>query len=292
LLVRAIGRASAVAVVLALAATVAGCGQPSASGPVIGVRPATSPNSEYFELDPASIADSLHNQLSLANDTNPITGENKLAKGELPIDSLLTLKQSERLSALQQLGNTIIQDRLTAIAALRSQVLTLPPSPGGHKETVKLLDSATAALHAMQVKIARDQLVDQARADVTAVAALRVYGLLLPQVHMLITAYDLERLAGIYTSQQAALQQDIDNAAAAGAANAPAQQAVDDLAAQITIMNRVSRSAMQVLPGLTASGYPGNRQQLADISANLKAARSASDQAANDILQAKIDLGV
>ena len=74
-----------------------------------------------------------------------------------------------------------------------------------------LLDAAAAQLRAMRIKITKDLLVDQARADVTNVAAFRVYGLLVPQVHMLIAAYELRQLLSDYTAEEHSLEQQINS---------------------------------------------------------------------------------
>ncbi len=282
------------AIVLVCAALMsAACGHPTANGPVIGVRPLVNEGAAASEFDVTSISNALSNQLSLVNDASAIPGENKIAKGELPIDSTLTVKQSARLGALQQLGQILVDNRLAAIAAVRRQVLADPLMSAGEKaQLTYLLDRATADLNAMQVKIARGLLVDQARAEVTGVAAFRVYGLLVPQVHLLIAAYQTQHLVSIYSSQQSTLQQQINTKGAAGGQTGHAQLAINDLSAQIAIMSRDSWYALAVLPGLTAAGYPGNKQVLANARHDLNAAGNAGSVAASDVILAKADLAV
>ncbi len=168
----------------------------------------------------------------------------------------------------------------------------LPLADGQKYQIVYLLDSAAGGLRSMQVKIAGDTLVDVARADVKKVAAFRVYGLLLPQCHMLIAAYDFQRLVGVYSTQMSTLQTQIDRAAAGGTPVPAAQAAVNDLGAQIVLINKYSTLAISVLPRLAPSGYPGNRGTVTAIRNELNAASTASTSASADVQAAKTALSI
>ena len=287
---RVLGRGWPAAGLACLALLAAGCGQPTANSQVIGVRPVPHQTPSAAQLDAAAIAATMSEELAAANATQAIPAEDLLALGELPIDSTLTLKQLEQLGGLQQLGQIIIQNRLTVIASLRSQVVANKHMATTDRWNITyLLDAAAARLRAMRVKITKDLLVDQARADVTNVAAFRVYGLLVPQVHMLIAAYELRQLLSDYTAEEHSLEQQI-NSAVLGANVGGARAALNDMLAQLPVMDQTSRSALYLLQGLSSSGYPGNKQRLRMANSYLDRGQAASKRAANDALAAKTAL--
>jgi hypothetical protein len=279
-------------VVVALVAglSLAACGQASGYGQLIGVRAVPSPSPQASAIDTTPLVDSLNTELDWVNKTAPITDENSQFAAEF--SSLLTIKQSERLAALQQLGDQIISTRLSAIAHVRWQILVLPLATSQKYEIIYLLDHATAGLNGMEAKIANDRLVDVTRADVKSVAGFRVYGLLLPQAHMLVAAFDLQNLVGIYSNEKVHLQATINADIAANIPIGNAQSDVNDLGAQIVLINQASAYAIAVLPGLTPSGYPGNRGTVTAVRNTLNAGSGNSQIAAGDVAAAKVALGL
>jgi hypothetical protein len=284
----AAARAVVVALLVGLALTA--CGQPTGYGKLVGVRPVPSAVPGTSEIDTSSLVDSLNNELNALGNTPPITDENSSFAAEF--SSLLTVKQSERLSALQELGSQIIKTRLAAIAQMRRQVLALPLDPAAKAQIVYLLDSASGRLNAMQVTIASDRLVDVARADVKVVATFRIYGLLLPQCHMLVAAYQFKSLVTTFTTERSNLQDSLNKANAAGNPVGNAQSLLNDLGAQTAVINAYASNAIAVLPGLTAAGYPGNRGTVVSIRNQLTAASTAAGNAQNDIIGARAALGI
>ncbi len=282
--------ARAVVVALFVGLALTACGQPTGFGQLIGTRPVPSAAPVNVVIDTSALINSLNSELDLANSTTTITDESAQLAQEF--NTLLTIKQSERLSALQQLGAQIISTRLAAIAQVRRQVLALPLNSSQKYQIVYLLDSATAGLHGMQAKISTDQLVDVARVDVKSVAAFRVYGLLLPQCHMLIAAYDLQHLISVYSNEKTTLQDAINKAVLNGTPYGSAQSNVNDLGAQISQISYYTSNAIAVLPYLTSAGYPGNRSTITAIRGQLNQASTASTNAANDVLAAKAALGI
>jgi hypothetical protein len=274
-------------VVCCAAVVMVGCGQQSASAPVIGVRSQNAAAAGAGTFDVSPIAAEF--AAELAADTNvQAIGEDKLAAGELPIDSVLTLRQSERLANEQLLGSKLVSQRLNDIAKVRAQVNADPAiSYSQRSYTLGLLDTSAAAVAQMGVTIARDQLVDQAHIDVRRLAALRVDGLVLPLARKLVAAYDLARLAASYASQHDSLQQQIYTAEAFGKDASASQGYVNDLARQVAAMNRASANALADVQGLTPAGYPANKPAMNSARLALAGGQAAADQAAYDAGRAR-----
>jgi hypothetical protein len=264
-----------------------GCGQQSASPPVIGVRPQQAAGADNATFDATSIAAEFAAELAADTNVQPI-GEDKLAAGELPIDSVLTLRQSERLANEQLLGSKLVSQRLTDIAKVRAQLVADPAiSYSQRSYIIGLLDSSAAAVAQTGVTIARDQLVDQAHIDVRRLAALRVDGLVLPLARKLVAAYDLARLAASYANQEASLQQRINAQEAFGRNPAAAVSYVNLLAARVADMNRASANALADVQGLTPAGYPGNKPAMNSARVALAIGQAAADLAFYDAGRAR-----
>ena len=285
-------RTRRLALTLALLAVLASaCGRAGPNGQVIGIRTLPSTRSEAtFELDLASMRAAMSDQLADANATQGIPGEEQLAAGELPLDTILTIRQIERLAVIQQLGEAIIQNRLDAIAGLRGQVLGYRSMTSADKWNLAgLLDNAAARLRAMRVTIARDLSVDQARADVTAVGQFRVYGLLIPKIHMLIATYTLRQQLPRLTSVEQSLELQL-NIAVPTANVAGARTALNDMLAQISIVDQQSSTALSLLRYLDPSGYPNNRGYLRVAGSYLDRGQAAAWQAGQDAKTVRADL--
>jgi hypothetical protein len=266
--------------------------------PVIGVRPMTSTPvsdtltpSQYFALS-NSISNSIDAQLALIETTQPIPGGDHPVDGELPIETLLTLKRLETMGGLQDLGQTVITKRLVAIDEVRSQVLQVRISYGVRAEILGLLDQATANLQQMQIKIARDLLPDQVRSDVKAIAALHVLVVALPQARLFVAAAQVQNHASLTATQQQNFQTQIYQYGANGVDISRAQNDLYDMSRQIGIMQSYSSSAMGILPGLTPSGYPGNKGIIYRARALLVTAKVAMQAADNDYRDARASLGL
>jgi hypothetical protein len=269
-----------------------GCGQQSASPPVIGVRPQHAASADNATFDATSIAAEFTAELAADTSVQPI-GEDKLAAGELPIDSVLTLRQSERLANEQLLGSKLVSQRLGDIAKVRAQLVADPAiSYSERSYIIRLLDTSAAAVAQMGVTIARDQLVDQSHIDVRRLAALRVDGLVLPLARKLVAAYDLGRLAASYANQRASLQQQIYTAEAFGKDASASQSYVNDLAVRVAEMNRASANALADVQGLTPAGYPGNKPAMNSARLALAGGKAAADQALYDAGRARALLPV
>ena len=267
----------------------AACGQPE--GVLIGVRPHTEVAAVTATFDSSVLAAAINAQLAEYDQLAPI--EDSLARGELPLDSTLTLKQRERLATLQEAGFSYIKDRLDALAGVRGQVVSDPSMQSWQKgNLMALLDGASATLSQLRVKIERDLLVDQARADVARIPRLRVYGLLLPEARLLMTGYQLQRLAVVYARQRASLQQAVNTAQANGRDVTVAQRAVNDIAIRVNTVSQESASGLAQLQGLSVAGYPGNKPYLLSARRYLTAGKFASDQAARDVAAARAALGL
>ncbi len=269
------------------AVLLAACGQQAPGAPVIAVRPQAGSNPGQPSFDPTSIGAEFAAELAADTSVQPI-GEDRLAAGELPIDSVLTLRQTERLANEQQLGSSLVSQRLSDIAKVRTQLVSDPAiSYSERSYVIGLLDASAAAVAQMGVTIARDQLVDQAHIDVRKLAALRVNGLVLPLARKLVASYDLERLSASYASQQASLQQQIYTAEAYGKDASASQSYVNDLAVRIAAMNRAAIYVLADLQGLSPAGYPGNKPALTSARLALAGGKAASDQAAYDAARAR-----
>ena len=275
-----------------LAMLASACGQPTGNGMVIGVRPAAVSDARTSVFEASSIDQMLGNESTYATSVDVIQ-ENAMAFGLLPIDTTLTVRQAEHLATLQLLGQSIIQSRLTAISKVRQQIANDRLLSYSQRYGItSRLDRATAGLNSMQVKIARDLLVDQTRADVTAVAAFRVFGLLLPQAHLLVAAYDLVQVAAIYANQHNNLQQALYNSSLSGQSAIAAQAILDDLARQVATASRYGSTASYQVNALTAAAYPGNRGMLKVARQTVTAGKDASSRAASDVSQLHAILGV
>lgn len=268
------------------------CGGSGPASTVIGVRPLLSAPANPRPLDTAALVDALTTQLNQRDNYAAIADENALAFGELPIDSTLTLRQSERLASLQVFGNTLVSNRLGAMAKLQGQVAAAPIA-GSEKAFIGgMLSSASVELNAMNVTIAKELLVDGARHDVAAIAAFRIYGLLIPQIHLLVAAYQLEKVASIYGGQISNFQFSLNQLQATGQANPAAQAALNAMEAQVAAIRVDSASALSALSGLTPRGYPGNKQQVIAARRTLNAGKAAGDVAAAYGIQIRQRLGL
>ena len=98
-----------------------------------------------------------------------------------PIDDTLTPKQREVLSELQSYGTDEIQNRLKAIAKARDQINSDRSLTAYKRLLNNRLDATSARLKQLQLRIAKETLVDGARADIKLMYQVRVYGLVLDQ---------------------------------------------------------------------------------------------------------------
>jgi hypothetical protein len=272
------------------AVLLAACGPRTANGTVISVRATPQVVSNPVQTDIAAFQDVMQSELAQANDTAAIPGEDQLAAGALPLDTTLTLNQFEKLLTLRGFGQVIIQNRLTAIANVRTRVLAYRAMSLDQKyRLLYLLDRATANLNYMQFKIAEDQYVQTARADVTTVAAFRVYGLLLPEVHVLIRADALIRQAEADSGELQHLNGFL-LVPAPGANVDAAAAALNDMAFRIATMNQYASLAISLVAYLSPSGYPGNKTALLWAHKYVEVAKYAASIALNDAAAAKADL--
>ncbi len=284
-------RRSAVALAWVGLLLISACSPTTANDSAIGVRPTPvpSPTTGRVPFDPAGLNAALQAQLNDAASASAIQGDDYLALGLLPLDSTLTFKQTERLIFLQQLGQGIIDQRLNAITVLRNQVVADGAIGWPQKGVLtNILDSTSAALLSMKAAIGSDQLVDKTRADIIKIATVRTYGLVLPQVHMLIAAYQIQHLAAIYSGQILGLKDRIVVVASQGVNVTRAVNAERDLEAQIGIMNRTSYLAIATLPNLSAAGYPGNKGTVLMVRNNVTAGKYAASQAGVDAANARV----
>jgi hypothetical protein len=284
------------AVVLALAGLVlSACGQQGANGEVVGARsaPSLGSGSGQFVLSTDAIALELDRQIREANDLGALPPGTTFGDGVIPLDAILTVKQIERLQQLQNLGQLKVYSRLANIASLRAEVVNDQTMTYGQKGTVTaILDQSAAGLYGILARINKDRMVDQARADVTAVALFRVNGLLEPQVHLLIAAYQLQQLSVSYAAQRAALQREINIQQLTNPSVAPAQAATNAMAAQISAMLAIGQNTAAALVRLSAADYPGNRYALLSARQTLLAGRGAGERAATYRRQAMSYLGI
>ena len=270
------------------------CGQPRAIGQVIGVRtvPSATANPGALTISTDAIARELALQLKEANDV-PRLPAGDAASGELPLDAYLTVKQIERLLQLQSSGALEIDTWLNAIAALRSQVAADQAMTFAQKGNITaILDRSAAGLNGILVRITRDRMVDQARADLTTIGLARVRGLLEPQIHLLIASYQMQQLALNYGSQRASLQQQINAQQLTNPNLAPAQTLVNEMVSQIEAMQAAGQRASALLVGLKAADYPGNRYGLSNAQQSLLAGKAAGDRVAEYRRRALAYLGL
>jgi hypothetical protein len=287
-------RAIVAGLFVSMALLASACGSPAANATVIGVRPAAGAVAVTpGHVDLSAVATMLADQMASASNTTPIPGEDWLALGELPIDSTLTLNQVERLQRLQLLCDYIIQERQAAIAALVGQIAGDGATTWYQKANLyALLNSGSATLHALQVKVARDQVVDEARADVVRIASLRIYGVLIPKVRILLAAYQIQHLAQLYSSAQANLQQRVSALPSTGSPISAAQGYLNDLGKQINAMSNNSYYMVSLLYGLDPSGYPANKPWFRTARQAMVRAQSASFVAGADIAKVHGYLGI
>ncbi len=259
---------------------VAACGQAD-GGPQIGERPQTIPSPKPITtFDTSSIEATFAAQLVDLNSI-PSIGEDALANGQLPIDTFLTLRQSLRLATLQTLGQTLLAERLKAISSVRAQV-SLSLSGYQSANVLGVLDNATAVVSQMQITIAEEQLVDRARADVTRIGTLRIYGFVLPQARLMVAGYLLSQLAALYGGQVGNLQIHVDNAQSLGCNVTTAQAYVNDLSAQSSALRYDGNIIVADVQSLNAAGYPGNKYLLKSAHGPQQAGKNANFRAASD----------
>ncbi len=288
-------RALVPALVVAMALLAAACGPPTANATVIGVRPGAGAVevTTTGHIDLSTMAAMLADQMASANDTAPIPGEDWVALGELPVDTVLTLSQVERLLRLQQAADLMIQERQAAIASLAGQIAGDGSTAAYQKWNLyALLNRGSASLHSLEVKVARDKVVDDARADVVRIASLRIYGVLIPKVRILLAAYQIQHLAQVYSNIQADLQQRVSALAGSGSPVTAAQQYLYDLVNQVNVMSSNSYYMVSVLYGVDPSGYPANRPLFRVSREAMVRAQYASDAANVDITKVKGYLGM
>jgi hypothetical protein len=287
-------RAIVAALLVSMALLAAACGPRTPNSTVIGVRPAAGQvDGRSGRIDLSTMAAMLADQMASANNTAPIPGEDWIALGELPVDSVLTLNQVERLLRLQQLGELMIQERQAAIASMVGQIRGDGGTAAYQKANLySLLNRGSATLHALQVKVARDQLVDVARADVVRIAGLRIYGVLIPKVRILLGAYQLQHLAKLYSNAQANLQQQVSALPGTGAPISTAQGYLNDLGNQINVMSNNSYYMVSAVYSVDASGYPGNRPLLRGARQAMVRAQSAGGAASADITKVQAFLSI
>jgi hypothetical protein len=271
------------------------CGQSAATGEVVGARSAPNQVSGPggFTFSTNAIALALERQIKEANDLGALPPGTMLGDGVIPLDAILSVKQIERLQQLQSIGQIEVASRLTRIANLRAEAVGDQNMTWGQKSNVTaILDRSAAGLGNLLARINRDRMSDQARADVTAIALFRVRGLLDPQIHLLIAAYDMQQLAVTYGNQRAALQREINAQQLTNPNLAPAQAVVNDMASEINVMLALGQNAAGVLAGLRSADYPGNRGALLSARQTLLSGQSAGARAGAYRRQAMTYLGL
>jgi hypothetical protein len=235
-----------------------------------------------------SIAQMLAGEVAMANSPDAVPGGNQMANGELPIDSTLTIKQLERLLSLQTIGDAIVQARLTALARVRGEVMAAADLSWDERwGTVAALDNASAGLQHLQVNLARELLPDLARADVKRIASFHVNGLLIPQAHLLVAAYQQLSHANRYASQAAGLQQRLYGAPLTNCNIGAAQAAINDLGSMSNNMYGAGYAALAYLQGLSPAGYPGNKYAILAARKDVVVSQYAGYQASNDVATAQ-----
>jgi hypothetical protein len=266
----------------------AACGSP-ADNTGIGARSIPAANVGAISFNAAPIADAFAAQLAELNNVQSI-GETS-ANGQLPIDSILTFRQSLVLTYFQFFEEERISGRLDAIATLRNQVASYGVmAPWQRARIIGILNGTTAALNKLRLTVGQEQLVDAVAHDRVKINRLRVLTVVLPQARVLVAAYLLDGLASFYAGQQAALQQAIYAWEANGNDGTAAQAALNDLALRIAIMRRYSAAAIAQVGGLSPSGYPGNRSSLTSARGTLASGQIVGGQAAADAVRTRAAL--
>jgi hypothetical protein len=99
-------------------------------------------------------------------------------------------------------------------------------------------------------------------------------------------AYDLARLAVLYASDQAGLQQQINTAEAFGKNASVAQSYVTLLGERAALLWNESAGALALLGGASVAGFPGNRPSLITTRGYVAAGQAYGSQASTYLARA------
>ena len=285
------GSALARAAAAGAAMVVAGCGQPT-TGQVIAVRSGAPTTPQPQTIDANALTQRISSELAQANGVTSI-GPDSRGNGTLPpLTSTLGINGIEHLSALEQLGFSLIDSRLHDVANLEALVNNSTRlSPQSKSILLGRLASAYNGLSALRVTISNETLLDQARVDVRSIEnTYHVQGLLDPQVRLVAAADGLLQLSAVDTNQLAGLNRKLaaDQRAGIGTGNAAAL--LGDMATQIGTVTYDSQQALSALIALDPAGYPGNKGTLDSMRNLLNTAHVAAAKAAADATSARAQM--
>lgn len=190
-------------------------------------------------------------------------------------------------SQLQQIiarGNDEINRRITTLGRLDNLIDNSVHLTSANKTTLKnQVNTELNGLNTLKAKLSGETTVAAARADVQSIyTEYRVYALVVPKIHLIKLADDVQATDTKLTELAGKLQSRIDGAKASGKDVSSIEAELTDLRAQVAAAQNIAGNVETKVIGLMSTDYNNDHKLLSGYSAQLRTARSDNQAAYKD----------
>ena len=199
----------------------------------------------------------------------------------MPVKSTVASASVQRIISR---GNAEINRRLQTLDKLNSLINSATHLTASDKSSLQSeVNSTISGLSALKTKLDSDTTVAAARTDAQSIyTEYRVYALVVPKIHLIKLADDIQATDNKLTSLAGKLQDRITSAQSSGKDVDTLQKELTDLNAQIAAAQNIAGNIETKVITLEPSDYNTDHKVLSGDSAQLKTARSDDQTAFND----------
>ena len=193
-------------------------------------------------------------------------------------------KQAARLSLIKSRGDGEITRRLSTLSNLGGRINATTKLSASDKATlVAEVDSTTNGLNTLKTQLDADTTLDAAHTDAQSILnEYRVYALVRPKIHLIITADGQQVVEGKLTTLAGKLQTRLSTAKTTGKDVTSLQIKLDDMTKQTAAAQSISSAVQAAVLPLQPSDFNADHGILAGYQAQLSKAHVAIEAAYND----------
>lgn len=205
-------------------------------------------------------------------------------------DTTSAASDTTKLKLIISSGDREIARRLQSLSRLSTEITSAAHLTASSKTALQNeVNSAVSGLNTLKTKLDNDKTVSSAKADAQSIMnEYRVYALIVPKVHLIKLADDIQATDGKLSDLANKLQTRIATEKTSGKDVSALESKLTDMNAQIAAGQNIAGNVETKIIGLQPSDYNSDHKILAGYSAKLKAART-DNQAAYADAKAIID---
>jgi hypothetical protein len=248
---------------------------------------------------------SIANAQTIATTTTSTSGAVSSSITPLPVTSSSTsgaankvMTQAQHILAIQNRGNSDINNRVTSLNALIKQIENAKKISAAQKtDLINQIQAEIISITALEAQLKADNSLAQAKVDFQNIFAQHyIYIFYLPKIERIIAADAILQATSTFDSSVIPLLQGfINQVKTKGGDVTEMQTEISDLQTQITAANNLATAVINSLAQIQATQFKANSSIMKTSQQNLQSARADLETARSDsqsiILTLKKDLG-